>query len=204
MSSHDPNAAPAVAVPPEHARQQDPVAAAKSAGNDAAAVLRELVTDPFAALGHASAAAPQAKLGMAAVFAAVFVLCSAVAGSGLFGVSATVMLRTAFIGAGALAGVVGGLFLSRALFRGQGDPVTDVLAAGIALLPYGAALLVAGFISWWSLSMALLAIAMSFATILLFSHLEGSGLQKRQALWGVGITWVVFGIASRIFFGLAI
>lgn len=209
MSSHDPNATPEIAVP----AQQDPMAAAKNAGNDAVNLVKALITDPFAAVQGAAGASAQTKLGVGAVFAAVYVLCSGLAFGGLFifggglggalaaalGGSVSLFIKSALIGVVGFAGLVGGIFAARAVFGGRGDPVTDLVVAGIAFLPYSVVLLATRFIPLGMGNLVLLAVALSFAIIILFDYLSSvSGVDKRKALLGVPLAIVAFGLAVQV------
>jgi hypothetical protein len=207
MSQPDPNA-PVTAVPVEAARP-DPRAAAQEAGGAAWQIIQELVRDPFAALKDAAAASAQTRLGVAVVFALVFVVASAVAVGGLIslfggaalaraiGFNAGIAIKSAVVGAVSLAGLAGGLFAARALFKGRSEPITDLLAAGIAMLPFAIVLILARFIDFGRFGLVLVVIAGSWATILLFDYLHSvSGVQKRESLWGVPIAWIGYGVAA--------
>jgi hypothetical protein len=221
MSQHDPNApvtppGGAAAVPVETVRP-DPRAAAQEAGGATWRIIQELVKDPFAALKDAAASGAQTRLGVAVVFALAFIIASAVAVGGLLsllggaalaraiGFSAEMAIKSALIGAVSIVGLAGGLFAARALFKGRSEPITDLLAAGIALFPFAIVLILARFIDFGRFGLVLVVIAGSWATIMLFDYLHSvSGVQKRESLWGVPIAWIGYGagawLATQILF----
>jgi hypothetical protein len=138
---------------------QDAVAAAKNAAQDALKVFMQLIYNPVGALPSAFASLSSSQaLGVGIVFAVVFTLCLLLGGSGVLAMAGmpvggfsqslgfkgfSILLLTSL---GFAAGIAGGNFLARTLFKGQGSIGFDVFSGGAALLPMGLGLLAASLL----------------------------------------------------------
>ncbi|MGE4073335.1 MAG: hypothetical protein AB7E72_19360 [Lysobacterales bacterium] len=135
---------------------QEAMNKAQAAAKDAFATFRKLIYNPVGALPEAyrDLEAPQA-IGVGLVFAVVAVVCLLVSGGGALSMVGGGMMSMGFKGflvglgttLGAAVGIGAGSWLSRLIFRGEGNLAFDIFIGGAALLPIGLGTLVTYLLS---------------------------------------------------------
>ncbi len=144
MSTPDPVPPPTPRGPDYQRAAQDALARSKAAAQDAFSTFMKLIYNPVGALPEAyrSLAPPQA-IGVGVVFIVVAVILLLIAGGGVFSMLGggyfsmgfKGFLMGLFIMLGVAAGIAAGSFLSRTIFRGEGNLAFDIFLGGAALLP---------------------------------------------------------------------
>lgn len=130
---------------------QEAMHSARAAAQDAFTTFMKLIYNPVGALPDAyrALAAPQA-IGVGIVFVVVAVVCLLISGGGMLSMVSGGMASMGFKGfliglgttLGAAAGIAAGSWLSRLLFRGEGNLAFDIFIGGATLLPIGLGTLV--------------------------------------------------------------
>lgn len=201
-------------------------AAAKAtvaAGQDAFRVLLKLLGDPVGKLPKAYAdLGPKRALAAGIIFGAIYALCLIVGGallSSLFartaygldgtfkassGVTFGGLVRLFVAGAASFLSLALGSLICRTVFGGRGSAHQDFFAAGAALLPVAAYVLVMGIFARVPLLVAAVTpFAFSFTVLMLYAAAtELAGLGRRAASFAVPgmflVAGVTFYVAARV------
>jgi hypothetical protein len=216
----EPAAAPPPPRPDYQRAAQDAMHSAKAAAKDAFATFRKLIYNPVGALPEAyrDLEGPQA-IGVGLVFAVVAVICLLLSGGGALSMVGGGAVSMGFKGfliglgttLGAAVGIAAGSWLSRLVFRGEGNLAFDIFIGGAALLPIGLGTLVSYLLGVMGIGGPIgqlpMLVGMSLMVLVVFTGLarvaglkEGLASYLVAAVLAVGM--LVAYLMARMLFGV--